>query len=126
MVDLASAFAQIAGAVSAAVGGPYHDARVISQADVAEDDGGSIVAAGDPAERACSAQVDSATDQMRREAGFVEEDRRILVLAASIEGEITTSDTIELIAGPFAGEWSIQRVARDPAALGFELRARPV
>lgn len=121
----AEAFADIASSVSVAFGGPFWAAQVVTQTDVEYDAGGSIVDSGEPQLRACSAQVDVATEAMRQAANYVEEDRRIIVLAASLVGDIGTDDQIELLAGPFQGLWAIQSVTRDPASVCFELRARP-
>lgn len=125
VADLAAAFAQVAGLVSGVAGGPYYPARIVSAAEPTFDDGGSLIPAPVPAYRACQAQVDAATESMRQSEGFTEKDQRILVLAAGLTGDITTDDQIEVAAGPSAGTWLIQSVARDPLAIYFDLRARP-
>ena len=61
---------------------------------------------------------------MREAEGFVEEDRRILVLSNTLEGGISTADRIQINEGPYEGLWMIGSAARDPAAIGYELRAR--
>lgn len=124
---MAESMAGIALKVSAALGGPYHDAHIITQAGTSYDDGGSLSTTGEPTYRTCSAQVDAATDAMRREDGFTEEDRRILVLAGALDGTISPDDEIELLAGPYTGSvWSVQSIGRESCAIYHELRARPV
>ncbi|MDF0543337.1 hypothetical protein PX699_13345 [Sphingobium sp. H39-3-25] len=124
MPDLAAAFSEIAMGFSALLGAPYWPARIIDQADVVFDAGGSIVSSGEPVMRTCQVQVDAATDAMRGQDGFVEGDRRMLVLAGSLSGVITTDARIEVLSGPFAGLWMVESVARDPASIGWELRGR--
>lgn len=122
----AEAFAQIAGAVSGAFGGPYFDARIITQTDAEYDEGGSLATGDEPAYRTCQAQVDAATEAMRLQDGFTEADKRILVLAATVTGGIDTGQEVEMLAGPDIGVWSVQSVNRNPMAVNYELRARPV
>lgn len=118
------AFADIALNFSAIFRAGFWDAEVIGQGDPVYDDGGSILTPGTVVTRSCSAQVDAATEAMRQADGFTEQDRRILVLSATLDGEITAADKIELLEGPFAGEWMIASVTRDPAAVYFECRGR--
>jgi len=125
-MSLADAMAEIALAVSGALGGPFWDAEIITQPETDLDDGGSIIVAGDdPEARTCSAQVDSCTEAMRKAEGFTEKDRRVLVLAATLDGGITTDDNIAILAGPDKGEFMIRSVATDPCAIYFELHCGP-
>ncbi|MBH0112714.1 hypothetical protein I5E68_07085 [Novosphingobium sp. YJ-S2-02] len=121
---LDAAFAQIGLAFGEAFGGIFWDARVITNTPAEYDDGGSIIAPGGVEHRPCKAQVDAATQTMRQAEGFTEKDRRIIVLAGTLEGEISTEERIEFLEGPFEGVWMIEAVARDTGAAGFELRGR--
>lgn len=123
-MDMPSAFADIGLAFSEVFGGPYWSARIITNTAAEYDDGGSIITPGGVEYRDCKAQVDAATYSMRQEEGFVEKDRRIIVLAATLTGGISTEDRIEILDGPFVGVWSIESVGRDTGAAGFELRGR--
>lgn len=123
-MTLAAAFSDIALGFSTLTGAPYHDARVIHAGAATLDDGGSIVTAGTATARTCKAQVDVATDAMRATDGFVEGDVRILVLAHSLVGAISTDETIQVLTGPHAGTYSIQSVERDAAGIGYQLRGR--
>jgi hypothetical protein len=122
---LDQAFADIGLAFSQAFGGIFWPAQIITNTTGEIDDGGSIIVPGGVVKRACQAQVDAATLDMRQADGFAEKDRRIIVLAATLDGpEITTQDRIQFLEGPFVGIWMIESVARDTAAAGFELRGR--
>lgn len=121
---MAEVFAQKALAISAMYGGPYYDAIIKSPGEAVYDDGGSIITAGDETLRTCQAQVDDATQDMRREEGFVEGDVRILVLASTLSGAVTTDDRIEILGGANIGEWLIQTISRDSFGIYFELRGR--
>lgn len=123
-MSLAETFAGIALGFSDAIGGPFVEAVVITPGTPVLDTGGDIVTAGSPLNRTCRAQADSATEAMRRAQGFADGDIRILVLSASLDGSITTDDRVEISSGPFAGTYSVESVARDPANVGFELRGR--
>ena len=125
-MDMAGAFAEIGQAFSSAFGAPFWSAEIITQPEIVYDSGGSIVPGDDePTRRTCQAQVDVATEAMRAAQGYTEQTRRIIVLAATLEGGITTDDSIEVLEGPFAGVWMIDSVSRDTAAVGFELAGRP-
>lgn len=126
MNSLPGAFTSIAMAFQGAFGAPFWNARIVTQGTIEYDDGGSIIpGSGVPTYRTCKAQVDVATVAMRQADGFVEADRRIIVLGSTLAGDIGTNDKIEFLEGPFAGMWLIQASQRDPAVIGFELRGRP-
>ena len=112
-------FADIGLAFSAAFGGPFHDARVVDQIAPEYDDGGSIIVEGSVAYRPCQCQIDIATQAMREVAGFVEGSVRFIILSATLEGIISTDAEVEVLAGPFAGQWSVQRIECDPVAAGY-------
>ncbi|MFT4056181.1 MAG: hypothetical protein QM681_16880 [Novosphingobium sp.] len=116
---LDQAFADIGLAFSAAFGGPYHAARVIDQVAPVYDDGGSITTPGGVEYRPCSVQIDVATTAMRQDAGFVEGSVRFIVLAATLTGSLGTDAEVEVLAGPFAGTWSVSSLERDPVAAGW-------
>ena len=112
-------FADIGLAFSQAFGGPFHAARVIDQVAPVYDDGGSIITPGGVAHRDCSVQIDVATTAMRAAEGFVDTDVRFIVLAATLTGPLGTDAEVEVLAGPFAGMWSVSSLERDPVAAGW-------
>lgn len=112
-------FADIGLAFSQAFGGPFHAARVIDQTDPVYDDGGSIIVPGGVAYRPCSVQIDVATTAMRGAEGFVDTDVRFIVLSATLTGPLGTDAEVEVLAGPFAGTWSVSSLERDPVAAGW-------
>jgi hypothetical protein len=117
-------FAGIAASVSQAMGGPYHSAVVRTSTPPVLDDGGSIVTPGQPVERACQCQVDTATDAMRADAGFIQGDMRLLIL--ELDGVLGTDATVAVTAGPGQASYSVQAVTRDAAGIGWEARGRRV
>lgn len=121
---IADAFASIALSVSAAIGAGFHSAVARWPGTATFDDGGSIAVPGTPVEKTCSAQVDAATEAMRLQEGYRDTDVRLLVLAATLDGELDTNASVELLAGPHAGAWSLESVTRDPAGLCWEARGR--
>lgn len=86
-----------------------------------EDDGGSIISPGIPTQIPCKAQGDSVTTEMRADAGFIQGDIRILILALDA---LDTSAEIVIESGPHAGRWSIESTARDAAGIGWDCRGR--
>jgi hypothetical protein len=123
-MNMAQTFADIAIGVSATFGGPYHPAVARWPGVAVYDDGGSIVAPGVPIEKPCHAHVDSATDRMRLVSGFTEKDMGLFVLAATLDGEIDTSASVEILGGPHAGLWSVESVNQDGAGIYWECRGR--
>lgn len=123
-MSIPEAFAAVAQAFSAAGVGAFHDALAKWPGTPTMDDGGSIVAPGEPIELECSVQVDSVTEAMRAAAGFTEKDMRLLVLTATLEGDLDTGATIEALAGPHAGSWALASCDRDPCGVYFECRGR--
>ncbi len=119
---LDAAFAQVAGAVGTASGGPYHAARLLYDGEPVLDDGGSIIDPGTPYEVPCQAQVDSATEAMRTSADFLEKDVRLLILGPAT---LTTAPRVRVYAGPFAGNiYELRTAGRDPLGFGWECRGR--
>lgn len=121
-MSLARFFADIATGVSAALGGPFHPARVIDQADGGATDGGSI-RAGRPAYRDCRAQIDVAGDAMRDD-GVVDGEARVLILAATLDGALDADARLRMLAGPHQGDWLVSAVERDPAGAYWQGSAR--
>jgi hypothetical protein len=125
MIDAPAMFAGLAQGISAMFGGPFVAARVIDQAAVALDDGGSIPDnPADPTFRTCQLQVDSVTDAMRQADGYAEGDVRVLILSATLAGSLDTDATVEVLAGPYTGSWLVSSITRDPAAVYYEGRGR--
>lgn len=123
-VVLDVAFAEIAGLVSEAVGGPYHAATLTYPGTPVKDDGGSIVTPGTTVVVACKAQVDVATEAMRQAEGFLSEDVRLLIIGVAA---LDTKPQLALSAGPFAGKvYAILSAGRDPLGFGWECRGRAV
>ena len=122
----ADAFATIAGQISTAFDGPYHDSIARWPGAPVYDDGGSIVSPGTPIALTCQCQVDSATEAMRAEVGYVGTDVRLLVLTSTLAGALDTEATVEVLGGPGAGRYSVQSVARDPLGVSWDCRGRRV
>jgi len=123
-VSIADAFAGIAVAFSTAGLGPYFASVAHWPGVPVTDDGGSITTPGTPIELPCMAQVDSATQSMRAEAGYVGTDVALLVLCATLDGALDTNATVEVTAGPNAGSYSVQSVSKDPMGSHWLCRGR--
>ncbi|OAH36988.1 hypothetical protein AX777_18285 [Sphingobium yanoikuyae] len=123
-MDLAAAFGEIGMAFSAALGGPYHDARTIEQVAPVYDDGGSIVTPGGVAHRDCQVQIDTAIQRIRDAGSYVDTDLTFIILAATLDGSLNTEARIEVLDGPHAGKWSVDMLERDPVAAGWVGRGR--
>lgn len=121
---LDAAFRQIAAAVSSAVGGPFHAAKLLYSGTPVYDGGGDIIVPATPYEVACTAQIDAVTEAMRQAEGFLERDVRILILGPD---SLTTEPDLTVSSGPFSGQaYSLITVQRDPLAFGWECRARAI
>lgn len=121
---LDEAFAHVAGAVSAAFGGPYHTATLLYDGEPVMDDGGSIATPGAATTLPCEVQIDAVTEAMRLDADFLERDVRLLILGPAA---LTTEPRLGVTTGPFAGQtYELRSVMRDPLAFGWECRARAV
>lgn len=123
-MSIADAFADIALGFAAATGAGFHDAQAKWPGVPTRDTGGSITAPGTPIVKACSAQVDAATEAMRAEDGYQDKDVRILVLAATLDAELDTEARLEVLAGPHVGTYLLASVDRDPCGVYFECRGR--
>lgn len=115
--------ADIALGFSAALGVGYHDALAKWPGEAVYDDGGSIQTPGTPIAKTCSVQIDAATEAMRSE-GFTDGDMRLLVLAATLDGDMDTDARVEVLAGPHVGTWLVASVERDPAGIYWQCRGR--
>jgi hypothetical protein len=106
----------LSGVFAAAFSPIYEDA--VLHRRVLSDTNGSISAA--ETDHPCKAQLDSATEAMRRAEGFAETDQRIIVLRGTLDIDPGTDDEISL-----AGRrWKIAGLAADPARTHWELRGR--
>lgn len=123
-MSIPEAFAGIAQAFSAAGMGAFYDATARWPGTATYDNGGSIETPGTPVEKSCQAQVDQATEAMRRADGFTEKDMRLLVLAATLDGALDPAATIIVGAGPHVGTWQIASCDRDPCGVYWECRGR--
>lgn len=123
-MTIQQAFAHIAQGFSAAGLGAFYDGKAKWPGTPTTDSGGSITAPGTPIEKACSVQVDAVTEAMRQAEGFRDKDMRLLVLAASLDGDLDSDATVEVLGGPHAGSWILASVDRDPCGIYFECRGR--
>ena len=121
---IADQLASIALSVSARVGAGYWPARALSETAPVFDAGGSIVTPGNSMQRDCRVQLDVVTESMRLQDGFTEGDIRLLVLAATLSGDLNTDARIQITSGPHAGVYSLQSCALDVAASHWDCRGR--
>lgn len=120
-------FAGLAQAFSATFEGPFYDAVAIWPGVPTYDAGGSIDTPADDVRADCQVQIDSASQDMRADSGFIATDMRLLVLASTLDGTLDTTAKIEMIAGPHAGEvWTLHSAALDSVGIGWECRGRLV
>lgn len=114
----------LAGGTKALFGellGPLYLAARVTNRELSYAGDGSIQA-GD-GKRACKARVDNATHRMREADGYVETDRAISILAASLTGELTADYDVEILEGDYAGStFSIASIDRPPGASYFLCR----
>jgi hypothetical protein len=111
----------IAAVFGAAFGGLYLDATLhAGTGEPIYDAGGNVIGYED-GDTACKAQVDAATDAMRRADGYAEGDARIIVLAQCI-GTID-SDSEITVRGQ---RWRLLSAELDAAASHWICRARAV
>lgn len=124
LVKIPDAFAKIAVALSNAGLGSFVDAFAEWPGVPVVDDGGSIVSPGEPISRPCKVQVDRVTEAMRQAEGYRDKDVALLVLCATLEGELDTDATLNVTAGPNAGRWSVQSVDKDTMGTYWLCRGR--
>jgi len=85
-------------------------------------DGQGGATPGTPTSRACKALVDDYSDARRQALGIPANDRRIIILAASV-----ASGAIPAVGCTVTAEgrdWQVISVARDPAFATYELQVR--
>lgn len=124
LVTIPAAFAKIAVAFSNAGLGPYVDSFAEWPGQPVVDDGGSIVSPGTPVSRSCKVQVDRVTEAMRQADGYRDKDVALLVLCATLDGELDTDATVNVTAGPNAGRWSVQSADKDTMGTHWLCRGR--
>ena len=120
MID---AFAAMAASLSAAFGGPFHDATVVKSRPTLNA-GGSVATGQAPVTRTCQCQVDACTDAMRREQGYQDKDVRLLILAGTLDGDVEQGERVTVGAGPGAGTYIVMSIDRDPIGIYHECRGR--
>lgn len=117
-MTLPAAFAGIARGFAASLGAPFKSATIANDRPAVLDAGGSIVTPTAPAFRSCLAQVDAATDLMRREDGYQDRDVALILLEA---GAVSVGEKVSV-----DGEtYRIESVGSDPAGIGALCRGRP-
>lgn len=117
-------FADLAAGFAAQFGAPFQDVTARWPGKPNVDDGGSIVSPGTPVEKPCKAQFDAPTEAMRNDPGFLENDVRLIILTATLDGTLDRSAKIVVDEGANAGEWALQSIIGDSAGIGWECRAR--
>lgn len=121
---LDDAFREIAGLVSEAFGGPYAAGKLLYAGVPVKDDGGAIITPGTPSEVDVNVQVDAVTEDMRRDAGYLAQDVRLIIL---VDAKPDTTPDVRVDEGEFAGEtYSLQTANRDTLGFGWECRGRKV
>ncbi len=120
---LADAFSQIAMEVSAAFGGPYHKGRIEWAGAPEFDDGGSLIP-GEPECFECMVQIDGVTDAMRREAGYLDKDIRLIVLAPGLSKPVDLEASVTVLDGPHGGSWKPASVNHDTLGFAYDGRGR--
>lgn len=126
LVTIPAAIARIAVAFSNAGLGPYVDSFAEWPGQPVVDDGGSIVSPGTPVSRPCKVQVDRVTEAMRQAEGYRDKDVALLVLCATLEGELDTDATLNVTDGPNAARWSVQSADKDTMGTHWLCRGRRV
>lgn len=114
-------FHAMASGFSALLGGPFNAATVNYPGTPVIDAGGSIISPGTPIVQDCMCQRDVCTEQMRADADFQERDVRLIITGLDA---LTTEATVIILAGPHVGTYALRSATRDPAAFGWECRAR--
>lgn len=114
-------FAGMAGAFSSILDGPFFAGSIIYPGTPVKDDGGSIITPGTPVVVDCMVQRDVCTERMRADADFQEKDVRLIITGVD---ELTTEPKVHILEGPHVGSYILRSTDRDPAAFGWECRAR--
>ena len=99
----------------------YRDATLkVPGTPTSDGQGGTIP--GTPTERACKALVDDYSDYRRQALGIPANDRKIIVLAASVAAGAVPAVGHTINAE--GRDWLIVSVTRDPASATYELQVR--
>lgn len=114
-------FAGMATAFSSILDGPFFAGAIIYPGTPVKDDGGSIITPGTPVVVDCMVQRDVCTERMRADADFQEKDVRLIITGVD---ELTTEPKVQILEGPHVGSYVLRSTDRDPAAFGWECRAR--
>lgn len=113
-------FANLATNFAAQFGAPYADAVATWPGMPTKDAGGSITSPGAPVSKTCKVQIDAATQSMRAAEGFLETDVRLLVLSATLAGQLDTAARVTTGGRTYA----VLSCVGDPAGIGWECRGR--
>ena len=108
--------------VNAALGTLVFSDGVLNVPGTPTSDGQGGTIPGTPVAKACKVLVDDFSDYRRQALGIPANDRRIIVLAASIADEAVPGVGYTVTAA--GRDWSVVAVNRDPAAATYELQAR--
>lgn len=113
---------RIPAIVNGALGSLVFSDATLKVLGSATSDGQGGVTTGSPTERSCKAMVDDYSDYRRQALGIPANDRKIIVLAASVASGTgpAVGDTINAE----GRDWLIVSVSRDPASATYELQAR--
>lgn len=113
---------RVPGIVNAAMGSLVFSDATLKVPGTQTADGQGGFTAGAPTERACKALVDDYSDYRRQALGIPANDRKIIVLAASIASGAVPEPGYTINAE--GRDWLIIGVNRDPASATYELQAR--
>lgn len=117
-MSLPATFAGMARGIAASIGAPFKPATITKDRPAALDAGGSILVADYPVTRPCLAQVDAATDLMRREDGYQDRDIALLLLEA---GAVAVGEKVTVEGQTYR----VESAGSDPAGIGLLCRGRP-
>jgi hypothetical protein len=128
MLNLAAAFAELAGMASAAFGAPFFTGAVIIAATPGGyDDDGNFVPGSPPDALECQVQID-AIDERSRPEGWSDKDYRFMILSSGFTGGIDADARVRVtdVTAPadFRVEWLVNALQRDPAGIGWVGKGR--
>jgi hypothetical protein len=95
----------------------YGDGTLIRVVLVSDGQGGWTES---PTEQPIKVQVDACTEAMRQQAGYTDNDVRLLILQFGVTGGDITSDDVVVARGK---RWRCYGITQDPAASYWEARA---
>lgn len=111
----------LAGEVAEAMGDLFRDA-VLKVPGEPTPNGQGGFKPGSPTAHTCKALVDDFSDYRRASLGIPANDRKIIVLGASVSGGIVPKVGHTITAE--GRDWQVVAVSRDPAAATYELQGR--